>query len=161
MLLGNLLKSTNKKSLPIISNPFNSNFDYAISEFPITEGFKFEETILITDQDLFGVRLGRIHKKSKKAEEFLKDITSLTIGDILVHVDHGLGKYEGLVTIKSIGVEHDCLKLSYYGDDKLYLPVENIELVSRYGNESNIVLDIYDKDIVSINIFIQFKIVWT
>ena len=139
--ISSLIKSINNKSIPLINNPFSSNFNYALCEFPITEGFRFNETTLITEQDLFGTRLGRIHKKSKKAEEFLKDVTSLTVGDILVHVDHGLGRYEGLETIKSIGVEHDCLKLSYLGDDKLYLPVENIELVSRYGNESNVVLD--------------------
>ena len=52
----------------------------------------------------------------------------------MVHAEHGIGRYEGLIIINSAGGDHDCLHLVYSGGDKLYLPVENIELLSRYGN---------------------------
>ena len=77
----------------------------------------------------------------KKAENFLRDITSLATGDLLVHVEHGIGKYEGLETIKSNDLERDCLKLIYSGNDRLYVPVENIELISRYGSGTDASLD--------------------
>ena len=60
----------------------------------------------------------------------------------MVHVEHGIGRYEKLETITSSGLEHDCLMLSYHGGDKLYLPVENIDMLSRYGKDStDIMLD--------------------
>ena len=61
--------------------------------------------------------------------------SSLSEGDIVVHVDHGIGRFVGLKTIEALGAPHDCLELRYAGDDKLFLPVENIELLSRYGSE--------------------------
>ena len=62
-------------------------------------------------------------------------MTSLSAGDLVVHVDHGIGRFVGLQTIEAAGAPHDCLEIHYAGGDKLYLPVENIELLSRYGSE--------------------------
>ena len=56
-------------------------------------------------------------------------------GDLVVHVDHGIGRFVGLKTIEAAGAPHDCLEIHYAGDDRLFLPVENIELLSRYGSE--------------------------
>ena len=53
----------------------------------------------------------------------------------MVHVDHGIGRFVGLKTIEAAGAPHDCLEMHYAGGDKLFLPVENIELLSRYGAE--------------------------
>jgi transcription-repair coupling factor (superfamily II helicase) len=58
-----------------------------------------------------------------------------------VHQDHGIGRYDGLVTLQVNGAPHDCLRLLYDGDDKLFLPVENIEMLSRYGTEGGAGLD--------------------
>jgi len=58
----------------------------------------------------------------------------LNAGDIVVHVDHGIGRFIGLKTITA-GAPHDCLEIHYAGEDRLFLPVENIELLSRYGSE--------------------------
>ena len=52
-----------------------------------------------------------------------------------MHVDHGIGRYEGLERIAITNVQHDCLLIIYSGGDKLFLPVENIDLLSRYGKE--------------------------
>ena len=109
--------------------------------YPLEKGFKINNTLFVSEEDLFGVKFRRPTVKSKKAENFLRDITSLTTGDLLVHVEHGIGKYEGLETIKSNDLERDCLKLLYSGNDRLYVPVENIELISRYGSGTDASLD--------------------
>ena len=62
-------------------------------------------------------------------------MTSLAAGDLVVHVDHGIGRFAGLRAIEAAGAPHDCLEIHYAGGDKLFLPVENIELLSRYGSE--------------------------
>ena len=62
-------------------------------------------------------------------------MASLAAGDLVVHVDHGIGRFDGLKTIEAAGAPHDCLEILYAGDDRLFLPVENIELLSRYGSE--------------------------
>ena len=54
----------------------------------------------------------------------------------MVHVDHGIGRYDGLVTLEVAGAPHDCLRVLYDGGDKLFVPVENIDVLSRYGSES-------------------------
>ena len=69
------------------------------------------------------------------AENFIAEVTSLAAGDLVVHVDHGIGRFVGLQAIEAAGAPHDCLELHYAGGDKLFLPVENIELLSRYGSE--------------------------
>src|SRR5260370_265230 len=60
---------------------------------------------------------------------------SLAAGDLVVHAEHGIGRYEALETIDVAGAPHDCLKVLYAGDDRLFVPVENIEVLSRYGSE--------------------------
>ena len=75
-------------------------------------------------------------KKSwrRKTENFLKDLNTIESGDLIAHIDHGIGLYDGLEMITSTGVDHDCLRLIYSGGDKLYLPVENMNLLSRVGD---------------------------
>ncbi|MBP0574001.1 hypothetical protein J8J27_25210, partial [Mycobacterium tuberculosis] len=73
--------------------------------------------------------------------DFLTEVTSLDEGDLVVHVDHGIGRFVGLKTITAAGAPHDCLEIVYQGGDKLYLPVENIELLTRYGEGDDSVLD--------------------
>ena len=62
-------------------------------------------------------------------------MTSLSAGDLVVHVDHGIGRFVGLQNIEAAGAPHDCLEIHYAESAKLFLPVENIELLSRYGSE--------------------------
>ena len=104
-------------------------------------GFETDEFAVIGEQDVLGDRLIRQRRK-KRAENFLTEASSLTPGDLVVHVDHGIGRFERLQTIEVMGAPHDCLLLVYHGGDKLYLPVENIELLSRYGaDDSDAALD--------------------
>ena len=114
-----------------------------LAVWPLDEGFVADGTALgrlavISEQDVLGDRLIRGAKKRRRAENFLQDTTSLTPGDLVVHVEHGIGRYTGLETIKAAGVPHDCVALEYAGGDRLYLPVENIELLSRYGHEEGL-----------------------
>lgn len=99
-------------------------------------GFETPDFAVIGEQDILGDRLIRQRKRSKKGSEILSEASSLTPGDLIVHAEHGIGRFEGLTTIEVSGSPHDCLELIYRGGDKLYLPVENIELLSRYGSDA-------------------------
>jgi transcription-repair coupling factor (superfamily II helicase) len=108
----------------------------------LTSGFETDDVALITEEDILGDRLVRPRKVSRKADNFIAEITSLSAGDIVVHVEHGIGRFVGLQTLDVAGAPHDCLELHYAGETKLFLPVENIELLSRYGSEGmNVELD--------------------
>ena len=108
----------------------------------LEHGFIADDLAVISEQDILGDRLARKGKRRKKADNFLREVTALNAGDLVVHIDHGVGRFEGLETLKAGGILHDCLKLVYAGGDKLFVPVENIEVLSRFGNEdSNVDLD--------------------
>ena len=97
-------------------------------------GFETDHIAILSEQDVLGDRLVRKTRK-RRADNFLTEASSLSVGDLVVHVEHGVGRYEGLKTLEIQGAPHDCLHLSYAGGDKLFLPVENIELLTRYGAE--------------------------
>ncbi|MGH6907570.1 MAG: CarD family transcriptional regulator, partial [Aestuariivirga sp.] len=108
----------------------------------VEEGFETDDFALIAEQDILGDRLVRKARKHRKASDFLSELSALSPGDLVVHVDHGIGRFEGLKTIEVQGAPHDCLHILYAGNDRLFLPVENIELLTRYGSEEqNINLD--------------------
>ena len=100
---------------------------------PIEQGFEFGDTVIISEQDILGDRLVNRGRK-RKAKNFISEASALKPHDLIVHIDHGLGRYLGLKTLQVQEAPHDCLELEYHGGAKLYLPVENIELLSRYGS---------------------------
>lgn len=93
---------------------------------------------VIAEQDILGDRLIRAPRRRRRAENFLTEAQSLSPGDLVVHVDHGIGRYQGLEVISAAGAAHECLSLEYADGARLYLPVENIELLSRYGHEEGL-----------------------
>jgi transcription-repair coupling factor (superfamily II helicase) len=103
---------------------------------PLEHGFETADLAVVGEQDLFGDRLIRARRRSRRADNFIAEAGALNTGDLVVHVDHGIARYEGLQTLDIGGAPHDCLLLVYDGGDKLYLPVENIEMLSRYGSDS-------------------------
>ncbi|XDZ66946.1 transcription-repair coupling factor [Alphaproteobacteria bacterium LSUCC0684] len=105
--------------------------------WPIEDGFVLPGCVVITEKDIYGSRIARPQGKRRRAENFLREVSSLAVGDFVVHVDHGIGRYEGLEKITTGGIDHDCLLIVYAGGDKLFLPVENIDLLSRYGKEGS------------------------
>tara|TARA_R110002020_G_scaffold232139_3_gene443576 strand:+ start:25540 stop:29028 length:3489 start_codon:yes stop_codon:yes gene_type:complete len=93
---------------------------------------------VISEQDVLGDRLIRRPKRKRRAENFLSEVQSLTPNDLVVHVDHGIGRYLGMEVVTAAGAAHECLVLEYAEQSKLYLPVENIELLSKYGHEEGL-----------------------
>jgi transcription-repair coupling factor (superfamily II helicase) len=102
---------------------------------PIDAGFATADLAVLSETDILGDRLARPRKR-RRASNFLAEASALTSGDLVVHIDHGIGRYEGLKTLDVAGAPHDCLEIIYHGESKLYLPVENIDLLTRYGAES-------------------------
>ena len=102
---------------------------------PLDAGFETGQLAVISETDILGDRLAR-PKRRRRAQNFLAEASSLTPGDLVVHIDHGIGRYAGLKTLEVQDAPHDCLELHYGADAKLYLPVENIDLLTRYGAES-------------------------
>lgn len=111
-----------------------------LAVWPLEHGFEGGGGLtVISEQDVLGDRLIRAPKRKRRAENFLTEAQSLSQGDLVVHVDHGVGRYIGLETVTAAGAPHECLLLEYAGGgDRLYLPVENIELLSKFGHESGL-----------------------
>ncbi|MFL6830677.1 MAG: transcription-repair coupling factor, partial [Sphingomicrobium sp.] len=108
----------------------------ALLVLPLEHGFTTTDVAVLTEQDMLGDRLVRRRRKRKAAAAFLEELATLSPGDLVVHADHGIGRYEGLTQIPVSKVPHDCVAIEYARGNKLYLPVENIELLTRYGSES-------------------------
>jgi len=106
---------------------------------PLEAGFANDQIDLITEADVLGDRLVRRKKRRKSADAFLAELQALNAGDLVVHIDHGIGKYLGLEAIPVGKSKHDCVMLAYHGGDKLYVPVENLEVLSRYGSSEDLV----------------------
>jgi len=98
----------------------------------LEHGFEAETFAIVAEQDILGDRMVRSRSRSKRAQNFLSEASSLARGDLVTHIEHGVGRYIGLQTIDVAGAPHDCLEIVYDGG-KLFLPVENIELLTRYG----------------------------
>lgn len=108
----------------------------AMAVLGLEHGFETDELLVIGEQDILGDRLVRPRRARKKAADVITEATALAIGDLVVHADHGIGRFQSLKTVEALGASHDCLELVYAGGDKLFLPVQNIELLSRYGSDS-------------------------
>ena len=102
----------------------------------LERGFTADGLSITAEQDLLGERISRPARRKKRADQFIADATQIEVGDLLVHQDHGIGRYDGLATIEVSGAPHDCLRMIYDGNDKLFVPVENIEILSRFGSET-------------------------
>ncbi|WP_409020913.1 transcription-repair coupling factor [Brevundimonas vesicularis] len=109
---------------------------YLRAVLPVEHGFVTDDVAVVSETDILGDRLARPRKK-RRASNFLAEASALTAGDLVVHLDHGIGRYEGLQTLTIQDAPHDCLELLYAGDSKLYLPVENIDLLTRYGTDAD------------------------
>ena len=108
----------------------------------LERGFETETFVAIGEQDMLGERLARPPRRQRRAENFVAEASELSPGDIVIHVDHGIGRYVDLQTLDVAGAPHDCLCLVYDGGDRLFIPVENIDVLSRYGSaEAGVQLD--------------------
>lgn len=107
----------------------------AVVTLGIERGFIAEDFAIVSEQDLLGERISRPPRRRRRADQFIAEATEIAEGDLVVHQDYGIGRYDGLETLAVGTAPHDCLRLLYDGGEKLYLPVENIELLSRFGSE--------------------------
>ncbi|MGY5776974.1 transcription-repair coupling factor [Rhizobium sp. LEGMi135b] len=107
----------------------------AAAVLSLEAGFEAGDLIVIGEQDILGDRMVRRSKRRKRAADFISEVAGLDEGSIVVHAEHGIGRFVGLRTIEAAGAPHACLELLYADDAKLFLPVENIDLLSRYGGE--------------------------
>jgi transcription-repair coupling factor (superfamily II helicase) len=103
----------------------------------VERGFVAERLAVVSEQDLLGERISRPPRRRKRADQFIAEATEIAEGDLVVHQEYGIGRYDGLATLHVTGAPHDCLRLIYDGDEKLFLPVENIEVLSRFGSEQH------------------------
>ncbi len=109
-----------------------------LAVWALDHGFEAPGLTVISEQDVLGDRLIRQTKRKRRAENFLSEANSLSPGDLVVHVDHGVGRFKGMEVVTALGAAHECLLIEYAEDSKLYLPVENIELLSKYGHETGL-----------------------
>jgi transcription-repair coupling factor (superfamily II helicase) len=85
----------------------------------LESGFAAPDIVVLTEQDILGDRMARRAKKKRKADNFLTEVSGLSPGDLVVHLDHGVGRFIGLETLKAGKLLHDCLKIEYAGGDRL------------------------------------------
>ncbi|MDH5722535.1 MAG: DEAD/DEAH box helicase, partial [Alphaproteobacteria bacterium] len=117
---------------------FKSN-NIGIAILGLAHGFDSSDLAVLTEQDILGDRLTRKAKKSRKADNFLREVSALDEGDLVVHIDHGIGRFMELETLSAAGTVYDCLKIEYADGDKLYVPVLNLEVLSRFGSDEGTV----------------------
>ncbi len=130
-----------KSSIEKVKNIVESK-NVIIEVAPLINGFKTDRVLFITEADIFGEKPNKIKKTKASAKNFIADVSQLNAGELVVHIEHGIGRFLDLETIVAGGQPHDCLKILYNNNAKLYVPVENIDVLSRYGiDDENITLD--------------------
>lgn len=119
----------------------------ALVVLDLDQGFWAPGLVVIAEQDILGQKLARRARRNRAADAFVTELSQLTEGTLVVHVEHGIGRFDGLVTLEvavagTRKVPHDCLRLIYDGGDKLFVPVENMDVLTRYGeDQGNVTLD--------------------
>ncbi|MCY3673616.1 MAG: transcription-repair coupling factor [Paracoccaceae bacterium] len=116
------------------TNLRDSNNLLMIGVLKLAWGFTCDDLTVISEQDIFGPRKKIHYSKKKSTTNFLKEFGELLPGDLIVHRDHGVGKFLEIDKIITAGRNQDCIALEYSGGTKLYLPVENMDLLSKLGN---------------------------
>ncbi len=106
---------------------------------PMQFGFEFDDFIVIGEQAIFGEKLLRQKISKTASQRILEESLSINQGDLVVHRDHGIGKFDGIQTITALGIKTDMIKIIYGGGDNLFVPVDNINLITRYGAENPLI----------------------
>lgn len=101
----------------------------------VSQGFALpaDGLVFIAEEDIFGERRHRRHARPRPVADYLTGLGQLQVGDYVVHIDHGIGRYQGLRHLSVADTEGDYLQLEYADRDRLYLPVERINLVQKYA----------------------------
>lgn len=110
-----------------------------IVELDLNAGFIYDDYLVITDKELFNVGITKKTYKTKfKYATNIKSLNKLEIGDAVVHSIHGIGLYNGIKTLEVSGLTKDYIELLYKGNDKLYIPVEKINTISKFTGKDGV-----------------------
>ena len=105
----------------------------------ITDSFVINNVYVISENNYYGKKKQQTHYKSNiKMGKTIKNINKINIGDYVVHNSHGIGRYVGIKNITKAGIEKEYLQINYRGNDKIYLPVEKIEVIVKYSSTDDI-----------------------
>ena len=129
-------------SVPYVITDLNNIIKNTVNlvAFDMNSGFNYQETIFITDKELFNVSVTKKHYKTKfKYSTKIKDINKLENGDYIVHSINGIGVYNGIKTLTTNGLKKDYIELLYKGNDKLYIPVEKIDVISKFSGKEGVI----------------------
>ncbi|HEZ0567493.1 TPA: transcription-repair coupling factor [Neisseria meningitidis] len=138
-----------KSSLYPIENSLHGQIQQQPAPSPVGEGWGEGKAVaaqsaiaVITESDLYQyVARSRIHNRRKKhaavSDDLLRDLAEINIGDPVVHEEHGIGRYMGLVTMDLGGETNEMMLLEYSGEAQLYVPVSQLHLISRYSGQAH------------------------
>ncbi|MFV0249800.1 MAG: transcription-repair coupling factor [Bacilli bacterium] len=135
-----IIEYTNNKNIVITNERelFIDKINIIIKN--IINGFQFENYVVISENEIFGKKkYNSQYKNSFKFGVKIRDINKLNVGDYIVHSDHGIGRYIGLKSLLKNGIKKDYVVIEYLESDKLYIPVEKIELISKYSSSDSVV----------------------
>ena len=131
-----LLGDEGVESIRKIENAKDLREDWSgvgMAVWQLERGFRTAGQWVVSQQDVFGKRFVKVAPKRRDPSAYLDELHTYSPGDLVVHANHGLGRYDGLETVTVSSAPHECMALTYAGGDRLYVPVENIDLVSRYS----------------------------
>jgi len=121
-------------ALPVLSSmsPATKEKEWGIVIGPLRRGFRTNSIILLTEEEIVGPKKRVIKKKWEGVDEFLNSFKDLAVGEYVVHIEHGIGVYRGIRKLKVGDYEKDFLLIEYQDDDRLYVPIDSLELVQKY-----------------------------
>ena len=119
------------------NNILNDKINIIIKK--MNQGFIYDKYAIITENDIYGSKSEIKYKNKFRLGTKIRNLNKLDVGDYVVHEAHGIGKYCGLKTLTKNGFKKDYLMVSYKDDDKLYIPVEKIDFISKYSAKDGIV----------------------
>ena len=118
-------------------NEIIKDSNFFVTNLRVEDSFEVGNFIFINEKSLFGYNFSTTDKRNKNKEVFFEEINRLTKGSILVHSDYGLCRFLNIVKIDVDNSSHDCVELEFANNQKLFLPVENLNYVTKYGNDEN------------------------
>ncbi len=137
----NILNENTSLSFNLIEHYYQINENQLnITILEIEESFQIKDTIYINEKSIFGYFFNTRKKKSRNKEFLFEELNKLSQGSILVHEDYGLCKFNNIKKVNLNESIHDCLELEFADNQKLFLPVENLNCISKYGNDSENIL---------------------
>lgn len=146
----NKMKIVEKINLSYCFSSLDNLVENAVNvvDFSFTEGFIYKNYVIISEYDIFNTKKSYNYKTKFRYSSKVKDYNALNVGDYVVHNKYGIGIYNGLKTLKKGEYLKDYVEVLYAGSDKLYIPVEKIDLLSKYSAREGVAPKIYKLDSV-------------